>query len=201
MANNQKKGPGGHYSGSNPIPNIQRFIESMDADKKDRDAKINHELSEKQKLQNTGSDEIRDHDNGQPTGVEGTRKKVTDPTTGKEVEIEDVNADFMKAVENPQLSVPNANLGKETVSFFSIHVPMLYADDIIRRRRQILSSPGQNIKSSRTLPHHQTQSSRVVLLMCPFMEKRRISCSIRRPPSLTNPCMQHWRRGLQYYAL
>lgn len=37
-----------------------------------------------------------------------------DPTTGHEVQIEDVNKDFMKAVENPQLSVPNANLGKDT---------------------------------------------------------------------------------------
>ena len=47
-------------------------------------------------------------------GKEGTRKTVHDPTTQKEVQIEDVNPDFMKAVENPQLSVPNANLGKDT---------------------------------------------------------------------------------------
>lgn len=47
-------------------------------------------------------------------GKEGTLKTVHDPTTGKEVQIEDVDKNFMKAVENPQLSVPNANLGKDT---------------------------------------------------------------------------------------
>ena len=30
------------------------------------------------------------------------------------MQIEDVDQDFMKAVEDPQLSVPNANLGKDT---------------------------------------------------------------------------------------
>lgn len=41
-------------------------------------------------------------------------KTVTDPTTQSQVQIEDVNSEFLKAAENPQLSVPNANLGKET---------------------------------------------------------------------------------------
>lgn len=41
-------------------------------------------------------------------------KTVTDPVTGGEVQISDVGKDFMKAVEDPQLSVPNANLGKPT---------------------------------------------------------------------------------------
>ena len=94
-----KTGPGGHYSGNNPIPNIQRFVESLDKDKRERDAKINEQMKAKQ----TTSD-VKDHAQGQPTGVEGTRKTVTDPTTGKQVQIEDVNADFMKAVENPQVS-------------------------------------------------------------------------------------------------
>ncbi|KAG4437792.1 hypothetical protein IFR05_006727 [Cadophora sp. M221] len=101
---NQKTSPGGHYSGANPIPNIQKFVESLDADKKERDKKINEGLA---------SGEIKDHVNTK-AGISGTRKKVTDPTSGREVEIEDVNKDFMKAVKNPQLSVPNANLDKET---------------------------------------------------------------------------------------
>lgn len=37
-----------------------------------------------------------------------------DPTTQKDVQIEDVDASFMKAVEDPQITVPNANLGKDT---------------------------------------------------------------------------------------
>jgi hypothetical protein len=44
MSNNHKKGPGGHYSGANPIPNIQRFIQSLDADKKERDRQIEEKM-------------------------------------------------------------------------------------------------------------------------------------------------------------
>ena len=94
-----KTGPGGHYSGKNPIPNIQKFVESLDADKKNRDAKINESL----KAQGSAGSDVKDHTEGQPTGVAGTRKTVTDPTTGRQVQIEDVNADFMKAVDNPQV--------------------------------------------------------------------------------------------------
>lgn len=47
-------------------------------------------------------------------GRSDTAKTVTDPTTGAQVQIEDVNQDYMKAVENPTLSVPNANLGRDT---------------------------------------------------------------------------------------
>ena len=93
MSEDQKKVPGGHYSGANPIPNIQKFVESLDADKKERDRKINEGLT---------SGEIKDHVVPK-AGVAGTRKKVTDPTTGREVEIEDVNKEFMRAVESPQV--------------------------------------------------------------------------------------------------
>jgi hypothetical protein len=99
MSNQHKKGPGGHYSGNNPIPNIQKFVESLDKDKKQRDSQIEEQLKAKQGQRG----DAQDHKDGQPTGTPGTRKTVTDPTTGKEVQIEDVNADFMKAVENPQV--------------------------------------------------------------------------------------------------
>ncbi|EPE35263.1 C2 (Calcium/lipid-binding, CaLB) [Glarea lozoyensis ATCC 20868] len=112
-AQQTKKAPGAHYSGNNPIPNVQKFIESLDKDKKERDAKINEQMKAKKANGTAGSD-VKEHKQGQPTGVEGTRKTVTDPTTGKEVQIEDVNADFMQAVKNPMLSVPNANLNKDT---------------------------------------------------------------------------------------
>jgi hypothetical protein len=100
MSNNNKKGPGGHYSGKNPVPNIQRFVESLDADKKSRDAKINEQMKAKE----TKGGDVKDHQQEAQGGVPGSRKTVTDPTTGKEVQIEDVNADFMKAVDNPQVS-------------------------------------------------------------------------------------------------
>ena len=101
MSNNKnKKGPGGHYSGNNPVPNIQKFVESLNADKKAPDAKINEQIKPKEAK---GVD-IKDHQQEAQGGVPGSRKTVTDPTSGKKVQIEDVNADFMKAVDNPQVS-------------------------------------------------------------------------------------------------
>jgi hypothetical protein len=91
-----KKAPGGHYSGRNPVPNIQRFIESLDADKKNRDAQLEADMKA-----NWPNGEVKDHVEGQPKGIKGTRKWVTDPTTGNQVRIEDVNADFMNAAEQP----------------------------------------------------------------------------------------------------
>ena len=41
-------------------------------------------------------------------------KYVTDPTTGKQVGIENVSQEFIDRSQNPALSVPNANLGKDT---------------------------------------------------------------------------------------
>ena len=96
MPNNQKKGPGGHYSGANPIPNIQRFVESLDSEKRERDARI--EESMRAKKAQAG---VTDHQESPTEGKPGTRKTVTDPTTGRDVEIEDVNEDFMKVVDNP----------------------------------------------------------------------------------------------------
>lgn len=118
-----KKVPGGHYSATNPVPNIQKFIESIDAGKKDRDARIDAQLRADQmkesgfRTSNTRiGDDVKDHQEGQPTGIKGTRQTVTDPTTGRNVVIEDVEADFQKAVDEPLLSVPNANLGKKTTA-------------------------------------------------------------------------------------
>lgn len=105
----QKVGPGGHYSGKNRIPNIKQFVESLDRDKAERDKQIREREKAKE------GDGIKPHVS-ETKGEAGTQKTVTDPTTGNEVVIENVNEDFMKAVENPQITVPNANLGQPTVS-------------------------------------------------------------------------------------
>jgi hypothetical protein len=47
-----------------------------------------------------GTSDIQDHKQHKPTDVAKTRKTVTDPTTGTEVQIEDVNADFMRAIDD-----------------------------------------------------------------------------------------------------
>lgn len=100
----QQAAPGGHYSGKNKIPTVGQFIERLDKDKKDRDRQI-------------------DEANG-PVGGEAVPHKrekkqdagktVTDPTTGKQVVVADVNEAFIERSQNPTLSVPNANLGKDT---------------------------------------------------------------------------------------
>ncbi|MCJ1466941.1 hypothetical protein MMC07_005563 [Pseudocyphellaria aurata] len=107
----QQHAPGGHYSeqGTNKIPDIKTFVRNLDSDKRDRDRKLDE--SRRQNAQ--GQSEVHPHKETK-SGKEGTRKTVHDPTTGKEVQIEDVDADFMKAVEEPQLSVPNANLSRDT---------------------------------------------------------------------------------------
>ena len=122
MSNDHKKGPGGHYSGANPIPNIQRFVASLDADKKERDAKISEELKNK----NSTTDAVEHKNNGQPHGVAGTTKTVTDPTTGRQVQIEDVSAEFMKTVDNPQVSFILAKIVNQ-ITFQLIFFPCRYS--------------------------------------------------------------------------
>ena len=105
MAQQQKSGK--PWSGANPIPNIKQFVESLDKDKAERDRQID------------GQDSAANQQNASPVPqqnepVSNKGKTVTDPTTGKQVVIENVGKDFMKAVQDPTLSVPNANLGKET---------------------------------------------------------------------------------------
>ena len=109
MAEPQAQHYPGHYSGANPVPTVKKFLESLDKDKAARDKKIDEDAKA-----GPHAGEAKPH---QPTdaGVKGTQKTVTDPTTGKQVTIEDVNDEMIKNVENPMLSVPNANLGKDTV--------------------------------------------------------------------------------------
>ncbi len=87
--------PGGHYSGLNRIPNIKEFAAALDRDKKARDAKIDADLKANRK-----NNDITEH-HAQSGLLAGHGRVVTDPVTGREVQIEDVNMDFKKAVENP----------------------------------------------------------------------------------------------------
>ena len=82
---------------------------NLDKDKKERDARLDEQRRQEQLK--AGSSEVKPHQEAAPK--KSKSKMVTDPVTGNEVEIEDVGKDFMKAVEDPMLSVPNANLGKE----------------------------------------------------------------------------------------
>lgn len=108
--------PGGHYSGQNKIPTINEFLSRLDVGKKDRDQKIDGKNGKAPKQnKSAGADDSIPHQSQKPKAGKN-QKTVTDPVTGKEVVIEDVNADMMETVKNPTLSVPNANLGKETTA-------------------------------------------------------------------------------------
>jgi len=94
----EQQAPGGHYSGRNPVPTVKKFIENLDKDKAERDRKLDQQNASAKK--NTG--EAVPH-RAQKMGVEGTATTVTDPTTGREVVIEDVSKAMMDQVENPQV--------------------------------------------------------------------------------------------------
>jgi hypothetical protein len=133
MANTQKPvGAGGYYSGANPIPTIQEFIENLDSSKNLRDK----EIEETQKKPKGETQEVAQQQ--QPTTNDAHapqlvakrhQKLVTDPVTGKEVVIEHAKKDVVNDVRNPKLSVPNANLGKETVRQISAIISTLTEKD------------------------------------------------------------------------
>ena len=93
----------------NKVPDIKTFIQNLDKDKRARDQR----LEVPRKVGQLSQSDVTPHRETK-AGKEGSMKIVTDPTTGNEVQIEDVDKNFMKAAEDPQLSVPNANLGKPT---------------------------------------------------------------------------------------
>lgn len=106
----EQHAPGGFYSSHNKIPNVKQFVQGLDKDKQDRDKQID-DAARRQ-----AAGEAVPHKPDTAT-VKGTQKVVRDPTTGRDVTIENVDKSMMESVKNPQLSVPNANLGKDTVCF------------------------------------------------------------------------------------
>jgi hypothetical protein len=136
MAQQQAGAAGGHYSGHNPIPTVKQFIENLDKDKKERDREID-EQTKGQKTGRTGKAGQNATTAGgaqphamQKRSVEGTEKTVTDPVTGNQVTIADVDKTMMDEVENPHLVIPNANLQKDTVCALSISRRAPYTDQL-----------------------------------------------------------------------
>ncbi|KAI1608056.1 hypothetical protein EDD37DRAFT_94 [Exophiala viscosa] len=101
MAEQQKAGGGKPWSGTNKIPTVNEFISRLDKNKSERD----------KALETQNSDTATAHHSEKP---KQGGKTVTDPVTGHNVVIDDVGKEFMERADNPQLSVPNANLGKPT---------------------------------------------------------------------------------------
>jgi Ca2+-dependent lipid-binding protein len=76
------------YSSRNPVPNVPRFLA---------------EQAKKVNPADTKEDK-------KTKGTEHTRREVTDPTTKSEVVIQDVDADYAKAVSEPLVSPFDAKL-------------------------------------------------------------------------------------------
>ncbi|KAF5548418.1 hypothetical protein FMEXI_4768 [Fusarium mexicanum] len=100
---------GQHYSAQNRVPNVREFMDQLDQNKKARDAEIDEQLK-----QNKIHGETKDHKNDRAEALRKQKdiRMVRDPVTGKDVGIRDADIDYKEAVENPQLSIPNENLGK-----------------------------------------------------------------------------------------
>lgn len=90
----QQHAPGGHYSGHNKIPTINQFLDKLDKDKKQRDA----DIDAKGKAPAGSGDAVAHQNTLHP---KENQKTVTDPTTGKDIVIEDVNQDMVNAAKNP----------------------------------------------------------------------------------------------------
>ncbi|PGH36871.1 hypothetical protein GX50_00329 [[Emmonsia] crescens] len=113
--------PSGHWGANNPIPTVQKFLHNLDEQKEERDRQIDEAKKLKREEERNWQKQKSEQDEGTeatshhtPLQPRKRGRKVTDPTTGREVEIDDVGEDFMATVKEPQLSVPNANLGKPT---------------------------------------------------------------------------------------
>jgi hypothetical protein len=107
-----KRGPGSYWSATNPIPTISQFVEGLDTNKRDRDKEIDEarRLEREREKSQRGKDAEAVPHKSAPAKKHG-RRKVTDPTTGKEIEIDDVGKEYMKAVEQPRvlLMCPSIN--------------------------------------------------------------------------------------------
>ncbi len=90
-----------HYSGRNKVPNIQEFLHKLDRQKKDRDAAIDDELKHVD-ADPDAKEKFEKQQKGKRT------RKVRDPVTGRDVEIEDANLKFEDVVDNPMAGVPTA---------------------------------------------------------------------------------------------
>ncbi|KAJ5646527.1 hypothetical protein N7490_002899 [Penicillium lividum] len=120
----QRHRVGEHWSGANPVPTVQKFIEHIDNDKKERDLRIdeekrqNDERERKHQWEDTRGKQHTGH--GDPVAHKARKVSkakmhtVTDPTTGKDIGVEDQDESAMETVKNPMLTVPNANLGMPT---------------------------------------------------------------------------------------
>lgn len=90
---------GEHWSGANPVPTIGRFMERLQEDQREREA---HERAMAAKSQPEGRPQAEGAIPHRPRKVgKGRTREVTDPTTGREIEVEDLDETAMEPVKEP----------------------------------------------------------------------------------------------------
>lgn len=110
----QTRRVGEHWSGANPIPTIHHFMEHIDAEKKERDRRIDEENRvKKEQAARSKADEKSGQKAEQDDGdvvahkarevSQAKMRTVTDPTTGKDIGVEDQDETSMEAVKNPMV--------------------------------------------------------------------------------------------------
>jgi hypothetical protein len=91
---------GEHWSGGNTIPTVQKFMERLEVDKKSREEySREQEAREKAYLEQGKQAEAFPHKPRK--AAKGRTRLVTDPTTGKDIEVEDLEPDSMDVVKDP----------------------------------------------------------------------------------------------------
>lgn len=97
---------GEHWSAANPVPTIQKFMQHLETEKEERkaheeeiNAKEQQTRREKESRGEKLEDEATAHKNR--TTPKGKTRMVTDPTTGKDIEVEDLDEESMEVVKNP----------------------------------------------------------------------------------------------------
>ncbi|EAW10548.1 C2 domain protein [Aspergillus clavatus NRRL 1] len=99
---------GEHWSGANPVPTISKFMERLDQEKQQQAA---YEKAMTARERQAQGGPVAHQPRKKP---KGKTRVVTDPITGRDMEVEDQDGQSMEAVKDPKLVVPNANLGKPT---------------------------------------------------------------------------------------
>jgi hypothetical protein len=210
MADQQKTGPGGHYSGHNPIPTVKQFIENLDKDKKNRDAELDQQAAAGKTPQGpvTAKPSVPGASGGggaqphqmQKRSVDGTEKTVTDPVTGNQVTISDVDKAMMSEVDNPHLVIPNANLQKSTVCGRQV-TPSPEATNILSLSKPTRTSHSKTTNTARTSQRRPILSPKGQPQTYLFMARRQTCYSTQHRLSAMNRHSQPWRNGLPFYAL
>ena len=214
MSDETVKVPGQHYSGKNKIPTVNQFLERLDKDKKERDKQIDQQQTKPKNQSQQQDGEAVPHQE-QQLAVKGSQKKVTDPTTGREVVIEDVNQETMNNAKNPVVSlsvcalmiiinVPTVIRTKR--QSWQGHCMFTGADLVIYQLLTRAHSPSKpmplrpttNTRRSRISPLLPTLLNQVPHQMCLFMERRRTSYFIPPPQSAMSPTSPRWRRKLAF---